>query len=325
MYRSQAAPLQLVIGRGLVVVLLIAISTTLFAQGPSSRGSFAGPAVEREVYTYDQNGNRHAESILEPSEGPEIPDLFKMEAPSVERNFRTDYIFTNNLQDPPSDESQFFGEVDYSFSEQFGMSVASPLLIRENDDGTDTTGFGDLEVGARYVAIGSDPKAPFKLAFGFNVTAPTGDVDKGLGTGVTFLDPQILMLRKLPQFTFVQTQLGLEIPTDSGETTEFAYNVGMGRIYPGYGNACWFRNPTPTIEFNGTVGVGGLDAGRSVLDVTPGLRWMMGKRTFAGVAMSVPMTGQREFETQYIFSLIHQYGPEEPTVERGATSSRAAY
>lgn len=322
MHYSKTAVLRLILTRVLVIMAVVTMPSALFAQGPSSRGSFGGPSVMRPVY---ENGYATGDYAPEPTEGPEIPDLFRMEAPFVERNFRADYIFTNNLHDPPADESQFFGEVDYSFSEQFGISLASPLLIRENFDGTDTTGFGDLDVGARYVAVGSDHEAPFKMAFGFNVTAPTGDVDKGLGSGVTFLNPQILMLRKLPENTFIQTQLSLDIPTDSGETTEFAYNVGMGRIYTGSGNATWFRNPTPTLEFNGTTGVGGVDAGRSVLDVTPGFRWMIGKKTFAGVAMSVPMTGQREFETQFIFSLIHQYGAEEATAEGAATSSRAAF
>ena len=99
----------------------------------------------------------------------EIPDLFRMEAPFVERNFRLDYIFTNDLEEPEADESQFFGELSYSFTERLRVIVAAPYLLRDNQTTDDESGVGDLETGLRFVALGYDPTAQFKLALGFNV------------------------------------------------------------------------------------------------------------------------------------------------------------
>lgn len=290
---------------------------------PDSRGA---ASYERTYATTNAYGDTVDVTETVESPGPAIPDLFRMEAPFVERNFRIDYDFTNNLHEPAADESQVFGEINYSFTEQFGINLASPFLMRDHEDGTESTGFGDLEAGARYVAIGYEEEAQFKLAFGFAVEAPTGDVGDELGEGLTVLEPQVLALRKLPHYTFIQTQLGLGIPTDSGETTEFGYNVGMGRIFPTRPDSFGYYNPTTTLEFNGVTGVGGAEAGASILDITPGLRWSVGTKTFAGVALSVPLTNEREFDTLFIFSLIHQYGGgSESSASMGQPTSRAAF
>ncbi len=310
----------------LAVSVVFIIPNEVLAQGPSSRGSFAGPSYERTYETRNAYGDTVDVTETVESPGPAIPDLFRMEAPFVERNFRLDYDFTNNLHEPLADESQIFGEINYSFNEQFGVNLASPFLMRDHDDGTESAGFGDLEAGVRYVAIGYEEEAQFKLAFGLAVEAPTGDVGEELGEGLTFLEPQVLALRKLPDYTFVQTQVALGIPTESGETTEFVYNVGMGRIYPTRPDSFGFYNPTATLELNGVTGVGGAEAGASILDITPGLRWSVGKKTFAGVALSVPLTEEREFDTQFIFSVIHQYGGGHgSSVSTGQPTSRAAF
>lgn len=48
------------------------------------------------------------------------------------RGVRFDYLTTNSLHEPRADESQFFAELSYSFSDRLGVIVASPLLLRDN-------------------------------------------------------------------------------------------------------------------------------------------------------------------------------------------------
>lgn len=290
------------------------------AQGPSSRPVLSGPVIERAYRTRDGG----YETRLESSDIP-IPDLFRTEAPFVERNFRLDYLSTNNLQEPPADESQLFGEVSYSFTDRLGILVAAPYVIRDNVTDPDTSGFADMEAGVRYVLVGYENRDPFKLALGVNVLAPTGDANRELGEGQTFIEPEVLLFQRVADQTFFQAQFSLGIPTGGEDaSTEFGWNLGLGYVYTDVAISQYFKFPTAVVELNGETLFGGVDADTTVLDVTPGLRWSIGSRAYGGVALSVPVTGPREFDTQFIFSLIYRYGPvDEEGID--ATSSRAYF
>jgi len=254
--------------------------------------------------------------------------MFRTEAPLVERNVRFDYRFANHLQEPPADESQFFAEISYSFTEKFGLIFSVPYLIHDNFIEPNASGFSDLAVGARYVAVGSEQQALFKMAYALNVFVPTGDEDRDLGEGQAVLEPELLTQWILTDQSFAQLQLALGIPTVSGHTTEFEYNAGLGYVFKDVSTCDCFAYPTAIFEINGFTGLGGVEAGTSILDFTTGLRWSVGQKTFAGIGASIPLTGPREFETQFLFSLIYRYGVE-PGVPvatgSGAPSSRAYF
>ena len=255
-----------------------------------------------------------------------VPDLFRTEAPFVERNVRLDYLGNHHLQDPRTDESQFFTEISYSFTERLGIIFSAPVLIRNNFGAPGTSGYGDVESGIRYVLFGDENDAPFKLALGFNVEAPTGDAARELGEGHTLIEPEVLMFQKISEVTFLQEQFSIGTPTSgAGRTTEFSYNLAIGHVFRDISNSEYFLFPTAVFELNGRAGSGGMEAGVSIVDLTAGLRWFMGSKAIAGIAMSAPVTQTREFEQQFIFSIIYRYGPPEEEAPSGAPSSRAYF
>lgn len=100
--------------------------------------------------------------------------------------------------------------------------------------------------------------------------------------------------------------------------------MGLGYVFTDVAASHYFKFPTAVFELNGGTALGGFEAGTTVLDVTSGLRWTIGSKAFGGVAVSVPVTESRDFEAQFIFSLIYRYGaPEE--VGRDPTASRAYF
>lgn len=295
-------------------LLWILAPTVIYGQGPSSRPILTGPTITR---------NYGSRTVSENTVIP-IPDLFRTEAPFVERNYRIDYLGSNGLQEPVGDESQFASELTYSFTDRFGVVLAAPLTTRSNLDEPDASGFGDLTAGVRYVFIGYENEDPFKLALGLNVLTPTGDVNRNLGAGQTFLEPELLMFQKLGKQAFMQSQFGLGIPTRGDNTsTDFSWNLGMGYVFTEIAVSQLFKFPTAVVELNGATGLGGSDAGMTVVDFTPGLRWSIRSRAFGGVAMSVPLSSAKEFETQLILSLIYRYGPVDE--ERPDPTSSRAY
>lgn len=299
------------------VFISVLVATSALAQGPSSRPVFSGPTITR--FNLDRQALESEETKVP------IPDMFRTEAPFVERNFRLDYRGTNNLQEPLADESQFFAEINYSFSERFGITFAAPLILRDNLVDPNTSGFGDVEAGMRYVMVGYENEDPFKLAVGVNVIGPTGNVGQELGEGQTFIEPQVLLFQKVAERTFVQSQFSLGVPTGRDNlSSDFGWNFGLGHVYMDFAYSDFFKFPTAIIELNGASAVGGINAGTTVIGVTPGLRWSIGSKMYGGVAMSVPVTGPREFDAQIIFSLVYRYGPSDE-VGSDPTSSRAYF
>ena len=314
------APLQIIT----VMMGQLAWASLAAGQGPTSRAVLPGATSQRRVVSRFDG----AERVVTETEQVPVPDMFRTEAPLVERNVRFDYSFANHLHEPPADESQFFTELSYAFTEKFGVIVSAPYLIRDNFDASEESGFGDLGAGVRYVAIGSQQGALFKAAVGFNVLAPTGDEVRDLGEGQAELEPELLTQALLTDEAFAQFQLGVGIPTESGGTTELGYNTGLGYVFKDFSDLPLFSYPTVMAEANCFTGVGGAEAGVTVVDLTPGLRWSVGEKTFAGFGVSVPVTGPRELETLFIFSLIYRYGVErgEPAATGvGAPSSRAYF
>lgn len=295
---------------------VIAGLTEAAAQGPSSRPILSGPTIAQN---YGDGRGAVAVTTAVP-----IPDLFRTEAPFVERNFRIDYVGSGGLSEPVGDESAFVSELSYSFTDRFGVILGAPLVARNNLSDPDATGFGDLNAGVRYVAIGAENEAKFKLAWGLNVLTPTGDHDRNLGEGQTFIEPELLMFRKLGERSFVQSQFGFGLPARGGSSTnEFVWNIGAGHVFTDFATSQLFKFPTTVVELNGLSGLNGEDAG-TVVDFTTGLRWSIGSRAFGGVGLSVPLSETKNFESQLILSLIYRYGPVEQ--ERpDPTSSRAFF
>ena len=306
-------------------IVIVAVATSAFSffaspsmgQGPSSRPTISGGTIRMF--------NKRSDSYSYVKTKIVLPDLFRTEAPFVERNVRFDYLAIHHLQEPFANEDQLFTEVSYSFTERLGVVFSAPVHIRDNFGAPDASGVGDVEVGVRYVWMSYEDRDPIQFAFGFNVEAPTGDEDRELGEGHAVLEPEILFLYKITEPTFVQGQLSVGVPTaGAGRTTEFGYNLAIGHVFVDIDHGDYFKFPTAVLELNGEAGLGGMEAGESVVDLTAGLRWAMGSKMFAGVGMSFPVTKDRHFEHQFIFSLIYRYGPAD---EQGVdnTSSRVYF
>lgn len=145
----------------------------------------------------------------------------------------------------------------------------------------------------------------FYLTVGLNVTVPTGDRDRGLGEGHTFLEPVVLTWYHLGGGTVFQSDIGLGVPVSGGQGNEvFRYNFALSQSLESTKDWQFFRWVTPLIELNGATSFGGRDSGGTVVNLTPGVRWEPIRNKYAGVAYSFPLTGSREFDGQFIFSFI---------------------
>ncbi|NIL97693.1 MAG: hypothetical protein GTO62_11335, partial [Planctomycetales bacterium] len=163
-----------------------------------------------------------------------------------------------------------------------------------------TTGMGDMELGIQFLAFGGERDLLF---FALNATVPTGDPDRDLGSGSTVLEPTALWLHDFGCGTYFQSRFGWEVPISTEDVTnEFRYDLGLYHTFLSTDQWCSFRYLTPLIEFNGVTALNGADSSETVLDVTPGVRWIVRDYDELGVGLSFPVTGTQNFDWQLLLS-----------------------
>lgn len=122
------------------------------------------------------------------------------------------------------------------------MEVALPFRFRREEDRSNWVGgVGDLTVGYKRILFSSLPPGSI-LSVSGEVVLPTGNADKGLGTGVTIFETFAAYGQLLPHDAFLQLQAGVELPTHHDDASNavfwrtavgkaFTQDKGFGRIW----------------------------------------------------------------------------------------------
>lgn len=116
-------------------------------------------------------------------------------------------------------------------------------------DGAWTSDVGDITVGLKRVLF-SSKRAGSLLSVQGGILLPTGDSNRGFGAGTTQFEPFAAYDQLLTNRTFLQLQLGADLPVDtaiaprslffrSATGASFAPDHGLGRLY------------SPMVEFVG--------------------------------------------------------------------------
>ena len=86
---------------------------------------------------------------------------------------------------PEDDRFTLQASIEYGITDQFQIEAAW-IGYQKHSPGED--GSGDTELGLKY-SFGENNTAGMQLAIGFEVTFPTGDIDKGLTDGFRVYEP----------------------------------------------------------------------------------------------------------------------------------------
>ncbi len=135
--------------------------------------------------------------------------------------------------------SEIFYEKRYGVKNQLEFGVPFTFLKRDNDKWIG--GVGDLVFGYKRV-LASNNRTGSILSVQGEVSAPTGNRLRDLGSGVTTLETFAAFGQVLPRMSFIQIQSGGEFPTNSEKAPRAAYarlnfgktiaqNRGFGRAW----------------------------------------------------------------------------------------------
>ena len=198
----------------------------------------------------------------------------------------------------PDIDSEFSYERRLSARNQ--LEVAIPYASLVNDTGTRVGGIGDVAVGLKRVLFASHNS----IVSGFaEIALPTGNSDKGLGSGTTTFGFHAMAAHVLPGWAFVQAQVGTDQPsqTELAPRTLF-WRVNAGKSFReerGLG-----RTWSPMIEVVSDRDF--VEGATANIDVVPQFQVTLNRRQHvrANVGVQIPAANREGRSTQVAFYLL---------------------
>jgi hypothetical protein len=117
------------------------------------------------------------------------------------------------------------------FTARDQLELSIPLAVTHDSSGASHTGVGDVEIGVKHVLFSTMRTRTILSAQGV-ATVPSGNSDKGLGTGTTVLEGFVAAGQILGGGAFVQGQVGTGQPVDTTDTPRTVYGrVAAGKSF----------------------------------------------------------------------------------------------
>jgi len=196
--------------------------------------------------------------------------------------------------------------VDSEFSYEFRLSArnqlefAVPFASLRDENGVRASGIGDVAVGLKHVLFASHDT----IVSGFGeIALPSGNSDKGLGSGVTTFSFHAMAGQILPGDAFLQAQVGTDQPvnTDLSPRT-FFWRVNAGKSFRQEGGLG--RMWSPMIE---VVGDRAFAAGELMnVDLVPQMQVTLSRRQHvrANAGLQIPVSNREGRSKSFVFYLL---------------------
>jgi mono/diheme cytochrome c family protein len=181
------------------------------------------------------------------------------------------------------------------------IEVGVPFAVHDVTGGATTTGFGDVGLAYKQVLYASRPHLAI-VSGSLDLVLPSGDRQRGLGSGTVSFEPALLAGKQLDNFV-VQAQLLGEAPVDE-RRADRAVRYRLALSYPlGALRRAW----VPTVELEALQNV---TAGQHHFFVTPQIYKGLTQRGHVAVAIGaqLPVAGDGEpFEWRVSAFLLWEY------------------
>lgn len=222
----------------------------------------------------------------------------------------------------PEDEAVFTSEINAEgaggvfnkivYEKRFGARNQFELVIpfhwREEQaildpaSGNWRGGVGDIALGAKRALFHSSRTGSIFSVTG-EIVLPTGDRDKGFGTGTTIFEPFVSYGQILPSNFFFQAQTGVELPFDTNRAERAGFwRFALGRSFT-QGNQ-FGRTWSPMLE---VLAAREFVAREPVLwDLVPQMQVTLSRRQhiMMNFGVRLPVTDSGPRNTQFLFYLL---------------------
>jgi hypothetical protein len=227
-----------------------------------------------------------------------------VESPSPDTKVRFDYFYRRFRNGIRATEHTPRVEFEYAFRPTFSIETNIPYTFR-NVEGDPRVSHSDSMEVALKLANFHFKERHVLLVYGVSFELPTGSDTKEIGSSHIFVvEPYFgvgVKREKLEVVAFSSVGVPTNKKTTDDEATELGYQLSfLFKPRP------WLQ---PVIEFDGETELNGLDRGRTVVNLSPGIKvrpfgsehWQLG----AGVGF--PITSTHDFSTRAVFSAFYHF------------------
>lgn len=249
----------------------------------------------------DHHGHAHGPAYHHSIDGYPMLHSARTEFFFVERHVHLRLADVRGADGGEVDELEFEAELVYALNDRLVLIGTVPVIHLNPLFEPSTTGVGDLEFGLRLLAFNGERDG---LLFGLDVATPTGDPNRDLG-GDTLLLPSANWVHDFGRGTYMFNVATWEMAIDVDQPEDlFLHDLVLLHTFLSTHDVTLFRYLTPCLEINTEAVINGPASGRTVVDATLGLTWLMGDENEVSVGWSFPLSGDRNFDNQLLFNFI---------------------
>lgn len=234
--------------------------------------------------------------------GTPMVHSFGLEPAFIHRGLFLDYGFRKGADET---EHEIEAELEWALTNRIGLVLEVPYAIVEPDTGASVRGFGDMAISPRFLLKKTER---YMLAMNLEVAIPTGDEDKGLGSGEFALAPSFSAWFDLGGWTTLNAQVGVERGLESGETelmvkTSLIHTFGKDVHAPvKHGDHYHIPNGLLSVilEVDATVGLSDAERGDISAEGIIGLNYDITQELGVHAGYQFPITSPREMDGGFI-------------------------
>ena len=200
--------------------------------------------------------------------------------------------------------------LEYGITDRWQVEVEWDAMSRRREAGeAPVRGRGDLSIGTQYSFMNMR-RSNFHSAVGFEVSLPTGGVEKGLSEGFVEYEPYLILARDFPTLhnaqVFSQVGVGFvqrarrQVEAGEAEPAAHELNFNAGAFVP-------FRRLVLTGEFNLSTNRWNNGGREREMYATPGVVWRLPRDWEIGVGVPVGLTRDAD-KSGAIFRVVYEFG-----------------
>lgn len=227
------------------------------------------------------------------------------ESPSPDTKIRFDYFYRKfgRSSDHAVEHSPRI-EFEYAFRKEFSIELDAPYTFRHSDTQPSVNHADTLGVALKFANF-AFKEQHMLLDYGVEFGLPTGNDTNGIGSGhIVEIEPFFGAGLKHHKFEVIGFSsvgfLANKKPGDD-EANDFNYRFSLLlKPRPGI---------QPLIELDGATGLNASESGRTVINISPGIKFMPphSEHWQFGFGVGFPITDTKDFKTRVVLSLFYHF------------------
>jgi hypothetical protein len=245
-------------------------------------------------------------------EGTAYVHAFGIEPAFLCRDVIANAAFVNG---PEGKEYEVEGEIEFALTRRIGLVVEGGYAWLDQNDESGENGIGDIAVAPRFLLLDYDR---FLLSLNTEFSFPTGDDERGLGSGETIFAPSVSTWLDLGSNITLQNNVGIEHGLSSsddvfiwaGALSFSIYTDGTPQMSNASGavRAHFPRGMLSLIaEIGGEVGLNGEERGAGSAEWIFGVSYSITPKLQLRASLGFPAWNPREFDNAATVGFLYHF------------------